>query len=65
MNQIFSGKVVILYIKNPAAEFANGIIMQHPRIVEVHNRTFVVGAVPHSEGDWASGLRVGVRFRSD
>jgi hypothetical protein len=59
---LFKGKVVILYLINPHEAFSGGVAICDPKIEERQGRIFLVGEVPHSEGDWSSGLRIGVAF---
>jgi uncharacterized protein (DUF1330 family) len=36
--------------------------MANPSTEELHGRTFLVGEVPESTGDWSAGLRIGIGF---
>lgn len=59
---MFKGKVVLVYLVNPPEEFAGGIAIADPQIVEAEKKKFVTGTVPETSDDWTSGLRVSVAF---
>jgi hypothetical protein len=59
-SQVFHGKVVLVYIINPAAEFSNGVSIYRPEITDLFGRKYIVGTTPTDINDWTTGLRVGV-----
>jgi uncharacterized protein (DUF1330 family) len=60
--RLFAGKVLIVYLINPPEAFSGGIAIANPSVEERYGRTFLVGEVPESAGDWSSGLRIGIGF---
>jgi len=62
VNDLFEGKVLLVYLINPPEAFVGGIAIINPQIVERMGRCFLIGAVPTRPDDWTSGLRVGISF---
>ncbi len=56
----FKGQILIVYLMNPSEAFSGGIAIYNPTLEERYGRYFLVGDVPTSDGDWSSGLHVGV-----
>lgn len=55
-------KVVLIYLINPPEEFAGGIAVSDPEVVEKEGRKFVAGISPEGLNDWVSGLRISVAY---
>jgi hypothetical protein len=53
-------KVALIYLISPPEEFAGGIAVGDPQVVEMEGRKFVAGISPECLNDWASGLRISV-----
>ena len=61
-SSIFTGEVILVYLKTPPTEFAGGVAISRPRIEKKLGRYFVVGTVPENPKDWSSGLPISVAF---
>jgi hypothetical protein len=55
-------KVVLIYLINPPEEFAGGIAVGGPEVIEKEGRKFVAGISPECLNDWVSGLRISVAY---
>jgi hypothetical protein len=62
MKGLLACKVVLIYLANPPEEFAGGIAVGDPQVVELEGRKFVAGKSPEGLNDWVSGLRISVAF---
>jgi len=62
LNNIFKGKVLLVYLINPPNEFTGGLAIATPRVEEKLGRYFVVGKVPGNPSNWTSGLSISVAF---
>jgi hypothetical protein len=62
MKRLLACKVVLIYLVNPPEEFAGGIAVGDPEVVEKEGRKFVAGISPEGLNDWVSGLRISVAF---
>ncbi len=59
---MFRGKLILVYLIDSSKEFIGGIAVLNPRIEEFEGRKFIVGKIPESSDDWASGLRAVIAF---
>ncbi|MDJ0782061.1 MAG: hypothetical protein QNJ22_08810 [Desulfosarcinaceae bacterium] len=57
---VFGGKVVLIYLVNAPESFSGGIPVVNPTIEEKEGRKFVIGHLPNNTNDWSSGLPIGV-----
>lgn len=59
---MFKGKLILVYLIDSSKEFIGGIALLDPKIEECEGRKFIMGQIPGSSDDWASGLRTGIAF---
>ena len=57
---VFGGRVVLIYLINPHDSVAGGIPVLDPVVEKKHGREFLVGQVPSDPNDWSAGLTVGI-----
>lgn len=62
MEFTFRGSILLVYLIAPAGAFEDGIPIRDPEFCDIKGRMFLVGTVPSSTNDWASGQRIGVAF---
>jgi len=62
VDNVFVGKVVLIYLTDASDDFAGGIAIRDPRIENFNGLLFVTGVVPTGYHDWSSGQRIGVAF---
>jgi hypothetical protein len=63
----FDGKLVVLYVSNPARAIQDGIVLEYASFVDYGGKVFVSGRVPEIDDaglQWVSNLKAGVSWET-
>ena len=61
----FAGEVMVGYINNPVDFMKNGIVLEHPRVIQISNNVFIEGILWQSnKDDWSYGQKTRVNIDS-
>ena len=59
----FSGKVVIVYLRNAPRAIQDGIVLEYPTFEKRSERIFLTGRIPEAQGqEWIANCQTGVSW---